>query len=338
VDGYLDQRVFDLSPDGHQLLYTRQTADTTDSDFSNELWVVLDTASQAQDGVQLLPSDVRYAQWVPGEESNRLSYSTADPTDAGWNAYNDLYLMQIDSETGAPIGAPENIVPQNSTGIYAYWGRRFVWSPDGGQVAWANGESVGLVDLETGAFNSLLTFTNYAPALSAGWVWVPQLSWSPDGKLITTVHGTPYGTEDPERSVIFDMAVLDTTNAVQVNPFMSQSGIWTCPTYSPMVDGPDGNPSYSVAFFKSREPLNSVGAQYDLWVADSDGSNARLLFPGSNREGFRPDPEDGIAWSPTARKLAFIYQDNLWIYDFETDLAHQITTDGQVSRPRWAGN
>jgi hypothetical protein len=60
-------------------------------------------------------------------------------------------------------------------------------------------------------------------------------------------------------------------------------------------------------------------------------------IPGADRPGFRsPDPEDGIAWSPMGRQLAFIYQKNLWIYDFETDLAHQITSDGQALRPRWS--
>ena len=93
-----------------------------------------------------------------------------------------------------------------------------------------------------------------------------------------------------------------------------------------------------IAFFEARESLNSLGSDYDLWISDSDGSNRELIFPGPNRlgAGIRPDPEDGIAWSPTGRQLAFIYQQNLWIYDFETGLAHQITSDGQASRPRWS--
>ncbi|MCC6798597.1 MAG: DPP IV N-terminal domain-containing protein, partial [Anaerolineae bacterium] len=83
-----------------------------------------------------------------------------------------------------------------------------------------------------------------------------------------------------------------------------------------------------------------LGSTYDLWIADADASNARKVFPGPNDpgQGFRsPDPEDGIAWSPTGRQLAFIYQRNLWIFDLDTGLASAITGDGQAARPRWSG-
>jgi len=72
-------------------------------------------------------------------------------------------------------------------------------------------------------------------------------------------------------------------------------------------------------------------------VADRDGSNARVVFPGAERPGLRPDPEDGIAWSPSARQIALIYQGNLWVIDVKTGQAYQITSDGQASRPRWSG-
>ncbi len=337
-DGFLDGRVFELSQNGRQLLYTRSTPDETDPGFSNELWAILDTAAQTPSPVQLVPNDVRSAQWVPGQRTYTVSYSTATPTTegGGWRAVNDLYLMQLDPETGEPIDLPELVVPPNALGIYAYWGRRYDWSPDGTQLAWANGDSVGVVDMETGDYTTLLSFTDYTPLLARSSVWVPTLSWSDDGHLVTTVHGPPYGDESPENSIVFDTAVIDPVEALQINPFFSKTGIWTCPTYSPMVTGPDGNPTYYVAYFKARDPLNSLGTQYDLWVADSDGSNARRIFPDPERTGFRPDPEDGIAWSPKARQLAFIYQNNLWLYDFETGLAHPITSDGQASRPRWS--
>lgn len=337
-DGYLDGRVFELSQNGRQLLYTRSTPDDADPDFANELWAILDTADQTPTPVRLVPNDVRDAQWVPGQRTYTVSYSTATPTTdgVGWRALNDLYLMQLDPESGEPIGLPELVVPGNALGIYAYWGRRYAWSPDGTQLAWANGDSVGVVDLETGEYTTLLSFTDYTPLLARSSVWVPTLSWSDDGRLITMVHGAPYGDESPENSIVFDTAVVDPVSTLQVNPFFEKTGIWTCPTYSPIVTGPDGTQTYYVAFFKARDPLNSLGTQYDLWVADSDGSNARIIFPSPDRTGFRPDPEDGIAWSPKARQLAFIYQNNLWLYDFETGLAHPITSDGQASRPRWS--
>lgn len=342
-DGFLDGRVFDLSPDGRQLLYTRKTADPQDPEFSNELWAILDTSAEFPQAVQLVPEDVRAAQWVPGQRTYTLSYSTARPRSegAGWQAYNDLYLAQLDPNSGAML--PNNfreVIPPNALGSYAYWGRRFAWSADGARLAWANADSIGLVDLESGEFETLLSFAEYAPLLErfqGAMVWAPTLSWSVDGHLITTVHGEPYAGEAPEDSIIFDLIVIDVERGLIVNPFRSQVGIWANPTYSPPQEGPDGNLTYQIAYFQAREPLNSPGTQYDLVVADRDGSNAKLVFPGEGRPGLRaPDPEDGIAWSPTGRQIALIYQSNLWVVDLKSGQAYQITSDRQASRPRWS--
>jgi hypothetical protein len=338
-DGFLDGRVFDLSADGKQLLYTLRTAEETDPEFSNELWAILDTTAPRPRAAQLI-EDVRVAQWV---RPFTVSYSTASPQTggAGWQAFNDLFVMQIDPETGEMRpGTFEEIIQSNALGVYAYWGRRFEWSPDGARVAWANADSVGLVDLATGEFNTLLTFAEYAPLLEliqGAAVWVPTLSWSDDGILVTTLHGEPYADEGPENSIIFDMAIVDVNTGLQIRDFLPQVGIWSVPTYSPLVTGSDGNPTYAIAYFKARNPLNSRGSEYDLWVADRDGSNARLVFPGLDRPGLRsPDPEDGIAWSPNARQIALIYQSNLWIVDLNSGQSIPITSDGLASRPRWS--
>jgi hypothetical protein len=341
-DSYLDGRVFDLSPDGHQLLYTRRTPDQSDPDFSNELWAILDTTASFPQPVQLVPEDVRFGQWVSGQQPYTFSYSTASPSTegAGWRAYNDLYLMQVNPETGETLtDGFEEIIPANALGSYAFWGRRFLWSPDGTQVAWANADGVGTVDLKTGEFDTLLSFPEYAPLLArfqGASVWTPTLSWSGDDHLITTMHGPPYADESPENSVIFDVAVLDINNGLKIDPLFARSGIWACPTYSPVVEGLDGKPTYSIAFFQARDSLNSPSAQYDLVVADRDGSNARVVFPGQDRPGLRPDPEDGITWSPMARQIALIYQGDLWLVDVKTGQAYQITSEGQASRPRWS--
>jgi hypothetical protein len=151
------------------------------------------------------------------------------------------------------------------------------------------------------------------------------------------MHGAPYADESPKDSIIFDMAVIDVETGLQIAEFIPQIGIWSSPTYSPLVEGPDGTPTYSIAYFKARQPLNSPGSEYDLWVADRDGSNARLVFPGLDKPGLRsPDPEDGIAWSPNARQIALIYQNNLWIIDLKADQSYSITRDGRASRPRWS--
>jgi hypothetical protein len=248
--------------------------------------------------------------------------------------------MQLNPETGEALsGSFDEIISPNMLGTYAYWGRRYLWSWDGEKLAWSNSDGVGLVDLETGDFDTLLSFQEYAPLvelLEGASVWIPTLSWSTDGYLITTVHGHPYAEEDPEDSVIFDLAVVDVDNNVMIDSFRPQVGIWASPTYSPALVGDDGEVTYSIAYFQAREPLNSPGTQYDLWVADRDGSNAKLVFPGEELPGLRPDPEDGIAWSPTGRQIALIHQGNLWVIEVSTGQAYQITIDGQTSRPRWS--
>lgn len=342
-DALLDGRVFELSADGRRLLYTRKTADPADPDFSNELWAILDTAADFPRPVQLVPEDVRAAHWVPNPRAYTLSYSTAKPRaeGAGWQAYNDLYIAQLDPDSGAMLPNDfKEIIPPNALGSYAYWGRRLAWSPDGARLAWSNADSIGLVNLDTGEFETLLTFPEYAPLLErfqGAMVWTPTLSWSENGQLLTTVHGPPYAGEAPEDSIIFDVAVIDVETGLVINPFRPQGGIWANPVYSPVFEGPDGNPTYQIAYLQAREPLNSPGTQYDLVVMDRDGSNARVVFPGPGRPGLRaPDPEDGIAWSPTGRQIALIYQNNLWVIDLKADQAYQITSDGQASRPRWS--
>src|SRR5690606_31973852 len=112
----------------------------------------------------------------------------------------------------------------------------------------------------------------------------------------------PYGSESREDSIVFDLAVLDLEGGVTLPTFRARSGIWSNPVYSPLIEGPDGEQEQYIAYFQAREPLNSLGSSYELWIADSDGSNARMVFPGPDDpgQGFRsPDPEDGIAWSPT---------------------------------------
>lgn len=338
TDGFLDGRVFDLSDSGHQLLYTRSTPDEDDPPFANELWAILDTAERAPESVLLIPDPVLYAEWVAGRQTYTVSYSTATPLSdgSGWRAFNDLYLMPLDPETGEPLSSRiEEVIPQNALGSYAYWGRRYAWSPDGTQLAWALADGAGIYDFEDGEYRTLVSFPEYATLLPV--VWVPPLSWSEDAHLILPVHGPPYGGEDPKDSIIFDVAVLGAEDDLVINPFLAQMGIWSNPTYSPVYDDSAGNPAYSIAYFRAREPFNSRGSGYDLWVADSDGSNARLVFPGPDRPGFRaPDPEDGIAWSPSARQIATIYQGNLYIIDVEAGIGYQITSDGQASRPRWS--
>lgn len=336
--GQLDGRVFDLSESGRQLLFTLSTESSTDPTFSNELWAVLDTTnSQA---VRLLPDNVLTAEWFPGE-SYTVSYSTAEPRDdlLNWEAYNDLYLMKVDTETGQSIDF-QDVVEVNAIGIYSYWGTQYRWSPDGQQLAWSRADSVGLVDLKNGDFTTLATFPHFDPAIVANWVWQPRLEWSQDSKqLLTTFHGPPYGSESSVNSVVFDTAILAPERQLVIPKAIPLSGIWSQAQYSPVRFDANGFPDYQIAYLQARDPLNSLGGEYELVVADRDGSNPKAIFPPEGRLGIRPfnEPNTDFIWSPSGTHIAIIYQGNLWIVEIATQSAQQITTDGQASHPRWSG-
>lgn len=333
--GQVDGRVFSLSPDGSQLLFTQRYDGATDADlYFNTLWVILDTrASEPQPQEISLLRNILYAEWIPGQPYT-FSYSTAEARSAapGWQAFNDLWSMRLDDEEAVPIKV-DNLVESSAGGVYGWWGTTYRWAPDGSALAWTRADGVGLVDLETGAFTTLLDFPVYTTFQD--WVWQPAVSWSPDSLMLaTTVHGPPFGAEQPENSPIFNVAV---TTVSPIGGFhadiIERAGIWASPKFSPFLESQGEFPQAYLAYLQARNPLNSVNDQYDLVVADRDGSNVRVIFPASGQPGLAAQE---VVWSPSGRQIALIYQGNLWIVDVKSGRAQQITIDGGASSPQWA--
>jgi hypothetical protein len=85
--------------------------------------------------------------------------------------------------------------------------------------------------------------------------------------------------------------------------------------------------------------VNSVYGEYDLFVADRDGSNAHIIFPSDGQPGITWEDvgltPQTYAWSPDARQIAVIYQGNLWVVDVVSLVAHQLTFDGRSQNPVW---
>lgn len=319
-------RAFDLSPNGRQLLISRTTTENS-GEFSNQLSVVLDVDATVPQTVDLRPANILWASWVPGQP-NTVSYTRAEPrpTSPGWGAFNDLWLMTIDPQTGEEVDIKPVIDESPGRGgPFSWWGRQYTWSPDGGQLAWIHADGVGTVNLETGELNSpLISYKEFTPR--SDWSWRTSVSWSPDANLMLgVVHGPPIGSESPERSAVFNIDVFATDGSFQ-GTLVEQSGIWAFPQFSP-----NGR---MIAYFKARQPLVSVpdSAEYDLFVADADGSNARRLFPA---EGERGITQRDFVWSPDSAQIAVIFHGNLWIVDIISGAANQVTLDGSASRPIW---
>lgn len=327
----IDERVFRLSADGRQLLFARIAPAAQREASFNRLWLIADT-SRESDPIALVPENVLYADWVPGAE-NTISYSTGEPRAAapGWVSLNDLWLMRIDTQTGASVGLRE-LVPDSQGGLYGWWGTEFQWSPDGSRLAWTRADSMGVVNLDTGDLIPLLSYPAFNTRQS--WSWRASVSWTPDASLLlTTIHGDPIGSEPAQSSPVFHVAAADPTGSFSA-PIVMNAGIWSMPRFSPFQT--QGNRiNGSMAYLKARDLSNSINetAEYDLMIADRDGSNARVVFPPRGQPGLTAAA--ALTWSPDASMIAFIYQGNLWVIDVASDVPHQITLDGRASRPVW---
>jgi len=324
--GDVDNRVFSLTEDGRQLLFSRESTEET---AFNRLWLINDTTGIG-DAIPLVPENVISADWVPGDP-NTISYSTGEKTGEapGWRANNDLWTMRLDTTSGDSLNA-RSLVAASSTGLYSWWGTTYEWSPDGDQLAWVRADSLGLIDLSSGVFNQLLSYPVFNTRQP--WSWRATVSWSPDSSLIlTTVHGLPIGSESAETSPAFHVAVTDSTGAFNAD-IVQNAGIWSKPQYSPLLGAGEGY----IAYLRARDLSNSISgsAEYDLVVADRDGSNARVLYPERGQAGLTAD-SPFFTWSPDGRQIAFIYGGNLWVVDVESGIANQLTLDRGASRPVW---
>jgi hypothetical protein len=332
----LDSLVYALSPDGRYLLYTRKPVDT--ESFVNELWLI-DLASNT-DPVKLMPTDVLYAEWLTNAE-NTISYSTSEVQEMfpGWDALNNLWIARIDPETGNVFN-PQIFVPESAGGLYGWWGTVFSWSPDGTRLAWSQAEAVGVFN-DTNEQIPLLQYASFYNLQN--WSWRANLSWSWDGSLIaTTVHGPPLGSEPPDRSPVFNVVITDAAGNF-VSTIVEGAGMWASPRFSPQIQtSGSAYPGGYLAYLQARDPNNSVSGEYDIIVADRDGSNSRKIFPAADQPGitwtdFGITPQDYV-WSPDGRQIAVVYQGNIWIVDVESGAAYQMTFDGGSEHPVWSAS
>jgi resuscitation-promoting factor RpfB len=332
----LDSLVFSLSLDGRYLLFTREAQET--ESFVNELWAV-DTSNVSQ-VARLAITDVIYAEWLPGQDYS-ISYSTAEVQDflPGWRALNNLWTSRIDPISGDFFNSRQ-LVEEWNGGLNGWWGTVYKWSPDGTALAWALSEAVGVYNADNEPI-SLTAFSYYRNFRDRS--WRPNLSWSWDGSLIATViHGPAVANSPADTSPVFSVVVLNAEGDFEAM-LAEGAGMWSQPQFSPQLELPDNlYPQGYLAFLRARDPNNSVFGEYDLVVADRDGSNQRVIFPPANQEGIRWDnthftlTANTYTWSPDGRQIALIYQGNLYIIDIATEASYQMTFDGGSENPVWS--
>jgi resuscitation-promoting factor RpfB len=326
--GDLDGYIFNLSPDGKWLLFTRHLK--SDATNINSLWVA-DLSNPNRDAISLGVNNIyHFAGWVPGED-NTITYSTVVPKTSapGWQANNDLHVLAFNND--GTVTRNELVIDTNGGGVYGWWGTTFAWSPDGKNLAFARADGVGLVDFQNHTYTTLFDLTPYNTRND--WAWVPGISWSADSSFLYYVdHITSTSDTDAQSSPLFDIVASDPSSGTKID-LAPQTGMFAYPEASPMLQ----NGHYYIAYLQSIFPEQSDTSRYHLVVMDRDGSNRKVLFPPDGSVGLDPQ---SVVWAPGQVQdsplwIAVIYQDNLWLVDPVTGNAQQVTGDSSISRIDW---
>lgn len=330
--GGLDHRVFQLSPSGSHLLFTRASTETNQF---NSLWVVRTDRGEVPKSLEV--ENVLWAAWNPNRVGDpQIAYTTAEQTDLlpGWEANNDLWIGDIPQDRFADFEG--EIIVESYPATYGWWGGNYEWSPTGRYIAYSYADEIGLVDTYSSEPAEqrvqLHTFTEYNTR--ADWVWVPILAWSPDGKFMAF---TKHSNRDPS-AADFETWVIDVASGV-MNRFVQESGMWGHPSWSPFFQRPleNNRNSSQIAFLRATNPLESQRSSYTLWLMDQDASNASQLYPPAGENSRFPHGGTIIAWGPDGREMAFIYDDSLFVLNLDNGEARRITQDdNMVSNPTWA--
>ncbi len=325
--GDLDGRIFNLSPDGQYLIFTRKSKKPADEQI-NTLWFVRTTNTTPKPVYLEAQNVVHFAAWIPG--TNSIAYSTVEPrgTAPGWQANNDLWRVSI---TGGP---PRKLLDANSGGVYGWWGMSFAYSSDG-RLAYIRPDGIGLVDQDGGYLKPIMSITPLNT--HSDWAWIPGLSWGSDGNtLFVTTHAPAPAPFADEESPYFDLTAVSLDNSATV-PLVQQTGMFSYSAASPIRQS-GTEKAYQVAYLQAIFPDQSETSRYRLMVADRDGSNRRELFPPQDAGGIEPQTP---AWAPepipgqTGDFIAVVYQGNLWLIDSGSGQSYQVTGDGLLTIIDW---
>jgi len=318
TSGDLDGRVLALSPDGKWLLFTRALTQTAEGNPLNTLWVV-DTVLANATPRPLKTPGVIFAGWSP--DGRTIAYSTATMSGAppGWRAANDLWLAEFSEGS---LYNPVQILAPSTGRPFGWWGANYEWSPNGKFIAIGSTDGIDIVDL---AAREPITLTRFAAYNTfSNWAWTPTVAWTADSNFVISVLHSPSPAGGmPESSPVFDVWALAVNGSFNAR-LASETGMWAAPRVG----------ANSIVFGHAQAPYASADSRYDLFKMDRDGSNRTRLFPAEGSPGLPGQPD--FAFSPAGDQIVIAYQRDLYIVNVSTGAVQQLTTDGNISSPRWS--
>ena len=291
-----DGAVFDLTPDGGMLLYTRRPNQEAD----NQLWLLRSTREVDNPALLLAPRNVMTAAWHSQDwQTIFFAHNGDDPA---------LQRQRLDLTNGQLL--QEEVAHPR---LAARPRSQFALNDSGSAIAYAQPGELGIFTFTSGITSML---ARYAPQYDgAGVLWLPPLSWSADESVLLTTLPAPT-EKQPER---FDIVAFFTEGRIRAT-LVADVGLAAIARHSTRA-------SATIAYTRADE------SGYSLYIADRDGSNARLLFPDPEMTTARNVSD--FAWSANGQQILAIADGNLWLVAADSGASRQLTGDGGIHALEW---
>jgi Tol biopolymer transport system component len=234
------------SPDGKSIVFSRYGGDVAPE--KNGLWLISPDGGEPQ---RLTTELGEHPHWSP---------------DGHYIAFDGDFgnRIQLVSASG---GTPIRIVPES---IPVFRGGQPKWSPDGSRLAFKEGPNLWVLDLATGAFDTVFSEQGKLP--------IPTC-WSLDGK---EVYVFLREAESPNSSIW----AISTIGQGQRRLTPEEEGVYRYADLSP-----DGS-LLAVVWCEGRRNC-------DVWIMSSTGGRRVQITS-------HPGYDDGPAWSPDGTRIAFV--------------------------------